>query len=109
MSLSISQEHIERVPGRCGGRPVIANTRIRVVDIYLHHVRGGLSPEEIIDTCYPELSLSDIYAALAYFYDHKEEILSNYENELRQFEELKRANGPSLTERAKAGQSPPKC
>ncbi len=102
MSVSISQEHIERVPGRCGGRPVIANTRIRVVDIYSHHILGGLSPEQIIETCYPELSLADIHAAMAYFYDNEAEILKSIGEEEKFFEEFKKKNGPSFVDRMKA-------
>ena len=67
------QRHIESVPGKCGGKPCIAGTRIRVWDIHVWHNLRGESPEQII-TSYPQLGLADVYAALAYYLDHRDEI-----------------------------------
>ena len=66
-------EHIVLTPGTCGGKPRIAGHRIRVQDIALWHERLGYSIEEII-AHYPQLTLADVHAALAYYYDHREEI-----------------------------------
>jgi uncharacterized protein (DUF433 family) len=33
----------------------------------------GMSPDEILYN-YPSITLSDVYAALAYYHDHREEI-----------------------------------
>ncbi len=63
-------EHIDITPGTCGGKPRIAGTRIRVQDIVLWTEQGE-SPDDII-AGYPHLSLADIYAALAYYHDHRE-------------------------------------
>jgi len=63
------QEHIEITPGTCGGKPRIAGTRIRVQDIAIWTEQGE-SPDEII-AGYPQLSLADIYAALAYYHDNQ--------------------------------------
>jgi uncharacterized protein (DUF433 family) len=62
--------HIESRPGKCGGKPCISGTRIRVWDIYILHERQGKTADEIIGD-YPELPLADVHAALAYYYDHK--------------------------------------
>jgi uncharacterized protein (DUF433 family) len=70
--------HIEADPAKCGGRPCIVGTRIRVQDVYAWHELQGQLPEEIV-TNYPQLSLADVHAALAYFYDHRDQI----ERELR--------------------------
>jgi uncharacterized protein (DUF433 family) len=64
--------HIEVTLGVAGGKPRIAGHRITVQDIAVWHERLGLSADEIA-TEY-DLSLADIYAALAYYYDHREEI-----------------------------------
>ena len=72
METSIA-EHIERRPDRCSGRPCIAGTRIRVQDIVCDHEIHGLTPEQIARE-YPHLSLAQIHAALAYYFDHREEI-----------------------------------
>jgi uncharacterized protein (DUF433 family) len=64
--------NIEIVPGRCGGQPVIAGTRIRVATILVWY-RQGLSVEEIVQT-YPHIRPSDVHDALAYAYEHPGEI-----------------------------------
>lgn len=72
----IIAKHIERTPGVCGGRPRIAGHRIRVQDIVIWHERLGYSPDEIV-LRYPKLTLADVYAALAYYHDHRDEIEQN--------------------------------
>jgi len=64
--------HIETTPGVTGAKPRIAGHRIAVQDIVIWHERLGLNADEIA-TEY-DLSLSDVYAALAYYYDHREAI-----------------------------------
>jgi len=64
--------HVAVTPGVVGGKPRIAGHRITVQDIAVWHERLGLSADEIA-TEYA-LSLADVYAALAYYYDHREEI-----------------------------------
>ena len=64
--------HITKIPGVCGGRPAIDGTRVRVLNIvYLH--QQGQTPEQM-RKAYPSLELAQIHAALAYYYDHQEEI-----------------------------------
>jgi uncharacterized protein (DUF433 family) len=70
----VEKVHITRTPGVCGGKPCIAGHRIRVQDIYVLHERRGLSADEIVAE-YPQISHADVYAALAYFWDHRDEIL----------------------------------
>ncbi|GAO40742.1 hypothetical protein SCH01S_51_00740 [Sphingomonas changbaiensis NBRC 104936] len=55
-------------PGVCGGRPVIAGTRVRVTDI-LDMLAGGASAAEIAAD-FPYLSEDDVRAALAYAAAH---------------------------------------
>jgi uncharacterized protein (DUF433 family) len=64
--------YIETSPDVRGGRPRIANTRLTVADIVLMYVRLGQSLEEIAGKY--DLSLAAVYAAMAYYYDHQEEI-----------------------------------
>lgn len=73
MVQSTISEHISVTPGMCGGRAHISGHRIRVQDIVIWHERLGLAPDEIV-TEHPEISLSDVYAALAYYHDHVDEI-----------------------------------
>jgi uncharacterized protein (DUF433 family) len=66
-------EHIVSTPGVCGGKPRIADSRIRVQDIVVWYEAWGLSPEEIV-TDFPQLTLAQVHAALAYYHDHQDEI-----------------------------------
>lgn len=81
--------HIESTPGVCGGKPRIAGTRIRVQDIYVWHELSDRSAEEIVAS-YPQLSLADVYAALAYYWDHRDEIQQQMKAEEEFIEEMKR-------------------
>lgn len=65
-------QHIETTPGVCGGKPRIAGRRITVAQIVIRHDRMGRSADEIAMEY--DLELSDVYAALAYYFDHREEI-----------------------------------
>src|SRR3989304_8279503 len=67
------KSHIECTPGVCGGKPRIAGHRIRVQDIYICHELKGMTPDEILQA-YPSITLADVHAALAYYWDHREEI-----------------------------------
>lgn len=80
--------HITRTPGVCGGKPCIAGSRIRVQDVYVWHELEGRSPDEIVSS-FPQLTLADVYAALAYFWDHRDEILSQMREQDRLVQELK--------------------
>jgi uncharacterized protein (DUF433 family) len=60
-------------PGVCGGKPRIAGHRIKVSNIAVSHERMGLAPHQIVQN-HPGLTLGDVYAALSYYWDHREEI-----------------------------------
>ena len=64
--------HIESTPGVVGGKPRIAGRRITVQNIAIWHERMGKSADEIA-TEY-DLTLADVYAALAYYFDHRAEM-----------------------------------
>jgi uncharacterized protein (DUF433 family) len=70
-SITLDQ-HIESTPDTCGGRPRIAGRRITVQNIAVWHERLGRSPDDIANEY--GLSLADVHAALAYYFDHREEI-----------------------------------
>src|SRR5712691_1388496 len=65
-------DYIESTSGTRGGKPRISGTRITVADIVLMHRRLGRALEEIAGTY--DLPLAAVYAAMAYYYDHKDEI-----------------------------------
>jgi uncharacterized protein (DUF433 family) len=68
----LDYRNIETDPTRCGGQPVVGGTRIRVATI-LACYRQGMGVEEIVQQ-YPSLKPGDVHDALAYAYDHLDEI-----------------------------------
>jgi uncharacterized protein (DUF433 family) len=68
----LDYRNIEKAPGRCSGQATVAGTRIRVCTI-LACYRQGMTVEEIVQQ-YPHLRPSDVHDALAYAYDHADEI-----------------------------------
>ena len=52
------------------GEPILAGTRIKVRMIALDRIARGWDAEEI-QAHHPDLSLGQIHAALAYYYDHQ--------------------------------------
>ncbi len=66
--------HVVRVNGVCGGRPIIAGTRISVRTIVERTCLGD-SPEQIVAD-YPPLTLAQVYDGLSYYHEHKAEIVA---------------------------------
>ena len=64
---------IESQPSVCGGKPCVAGTRIRVQDVFVWHELQGQSADEIVSR-FPQLTMADVYAALSYYWDHRDEI-----------------------------------
>ena len=100
---STISKHIEITPGICGGKPRIAGHRIKVQDIVIWHERMGMSPDEIIYH-YPTISLADVYAALTYYHDHREEIRLQIEAGDALAKNLQ-GNKPSLIQKILKGES----
>jgi uncharacterized protein (DUF433 family) len=92
MVMKTLDQHIEVTPGIAGGKPRIAGHRITVQDVVIWHERMGRSVDEIA-TEY-DLTLADIYAALAYYFDHRSEIDQAIE-ESKVFVEALRQRTPS--------------
>jgi uncharacterized protein (DUF433 family) len=65
--------NIALTPGTCGGKPRIAGTRIKVSLIAILSERNRMTPDEIVEA-YPHLSLAQVHAALAYYWQHRDEI-----------------------------------
>ncbi len=69
----VIREHIEIVQGERGPKARITGHRIRVQDVAIWHEKLGMSPDEIVHH-YPTITLADVHAALAYYWDHRDEI-----------------------------------
>ncbi len=72
MIAQVLDRHIEITPGVSGGKPRIIGRRITVQDIVIWHERLGRDVDEICAEY--DLALADVYAALAYYFDHRDEI-----------------------------------
>jgi uncharacterized protein (DUF433 family) len=84
--------NIEKVPGLCGGSPVIGGTRLRV-SLILGWYRMGMTVEEIVQG-YPHIRPSDVHDALAYAYEHPEEIEADIAKDEQAEAELARSPLP---------------
>lgn len=72
MNAKVLDRHIEISPDITGGKPRIAGRRITVQNIVVWHEQMGKSVDEI--SAEYDLSLADIYAALAYYFDNREQV-----------------------------------
>ena len=80
MQTMLSIDLVASDPGVRGGRPCIAGTGIRVTDIVMANLFHRRQPDEIA-TDY-ELSLAQIYAALSYYYEHKNSLDSDIRDQI---------------------------
>jgi uncharacterized protein (DUF433 family) len=72
----VNYRHIITIePGKRGGRPCIRGMRISVYDI-LGWLAAGMTNEEILEE-YPELTLEDIRASLAFAADREHHLMSS--------------------------------
>ena len=90
--------------GTCGGRPRIDGHRITVEDVAIWHERMGISPDEIV-SAYPSITLSDVYAALAYYFENREAIDADI-REGKEFVAKLRAGQPSIFEKVRRRNAP---
>ena len=94
----VDKPHITKTPGVCGGRACIAGHRIRVMDIVAWHERRGYSVEKIVAEFFPSITRADVHAALAYYFDHIEEIEKDFQND-ENWARWAEANCPSVIPR----------
>ncbi len=82
--------------------PIIAGTTMKVVELVLDSKAYGWSPEEL-HFQHPYLTLGQIYSALAYYWDHQEELDRDIERRLQFVEQVQQTMPPSpLKARLKA-------
>ena len=74
--------------------PIIAGTSMKVVELVLAQLAYGWSPEEL-HFQFPYLILGQIYSALAYYWDHREELDRDIERRMEAVNQLRRTLGSS--------------
>jgi uncharacterized protein (DUF433 family) len=92
MANALAYPHIEKLdnePARLQRVP-----RVRVSQIVADYLAYGWSPEEM-SRQHPYLMLAEAYTAMAYYFDHQEEIDLELEAEVRESAENRRTASPS--------------
>jgi uncharacterized protein (DUF433 family) len=92
---------IENQPGVCGSKPCVAGTRIRVQDVFVWHEVQGQSADEIVSR-FPQLTMADVYAALSYYWDHRDEIQRDMQAESDLVTRLRQQSVSPLAEKLAA-------
>ena len=90
-----TNNHIEIVQGAGGPKARIAGHRITVEDVVIWHEKLGMSPDEIVYQ-YPTITLADVYAALAFYWDHREDVERAIEEGRAFVEEFRRGHSGRL-------------
>ena len=70
------------------GVPWITGANTKVVEVVLDKMAYGWSPEEM-HWQHPHLSMAQIHAALAYYYEHQDDIDADIERRTRYVEETR--------------------
>ena len=76
------------------GVPIIVGTTMKVVELVMAQLAHGWSPEEVLFQ-HPYLTLGQIHSALAYYWDHKDELDADIERRWQYAEAERRKAGPS--------------
>jgi uncharacterized protein (DUF433 family) len=76
------------------GIAYVAGTQTKVVEIVLEHLAYNWNAEEI-HRQHPHLTLSQVYSALAYFYDHQQQIEEDIERRRARADSIFEQLGPS--------------
>lgn len=97
MTIKTLDHHIEMTPDILGGKPRIAGRRIAVEHIVVWHEWMGKSADEIASEY--DLTLADIYAALAYYYDHREAIDQSIQDSQEFVDQMRQQNPSKLSSR----------
>ena len=95
MAVATTYPHIEKVegnPARLRRLP-----RIRVAQIAMDYLNHGWSADEIV-LHYPHLQRAEVHSAMAYYFDHQEEIDGEIGEEQRLIAEWRKNTPPSPVE-----------
>lgn len=83
------------------GVPFIAGTTMKVIELVIEKIAYGWSPEEL-HMQHPYLTLGQIHSALAYYYDHEDELNKDIEHRLQGARQYRPSERSPLKERLKS-------
>jgi uncharacterized protein (DUF433 family) len=82
--------------------PYLARTETKVIELVLDRIAYGWSAEEL-HLQHPHLTLGQIHSALAYYWDHQEELEEDIQRRLEYVERVKANSEPTrLVKKLKA-------
>jgi len=100
--MSIAGTSYEHILLNQKNQPIIEGTKIKVLELVLDKIAYGWSPEEL-QYQHPNLTLGQVYSALAYYADHQEELDKEIETQLRHVDQMRESSRPTpLLKRLKA-------
>lgn len=76
------------------GRAWVDDTNVKVIEVALDHLAYGWGAETIHEN-HPNLSLAQVYAALAWYYDHQVEMNAEIEVQEERLKALRQSLPPS--------------
>ena len=92
--MSIVKTEYEHIAIGEDGIPMISGSTMKVIELVTGKISYGWSPEEL-HFQHPCLTLGQIHSALAYYWDHEEELNQEIERRLEQVERTRRALKPA--------------
>ena len=92
--MSLVETRYEHVILNEANVPIIAGTKMKVVELVLERMAYGWSPEEL-HFQHPYLTLGQIHSALAYYWDHQKELDQDIEGRLEFVDRVQGAIEPS--------------
>ena len=82
------------------GRAWIDDANVKVIEIILDHIAYGWTAEAIQEN-HPLLTLAQVYAALAWYYDHQDDLDAEIQRQSERLQALRASSKPSpLAKRA---------
>jgi len=94
----VIRKHIEIVEGPSGPKARIIGHRVNVSHIAMYHEDWGMSPKEIAEEL-PTITLADVHAALAFYYDNPDLIAEQRAAQERFAEEFKQQHPDLVRDR----------
>ena len=76
----------------------IDRTNVKVIEVVLDHLAYGWSADTIHEQ-HPHLSLAQIHASLAFYFDHQAEFEADIARQLEELKSLRAATGESSLQR----------
>ena len=98
----LAETRYEHVVLDDSGVPILSGTTMKVIELVLAQNAYGWSADEL-HIQFPALTLGQIYSALAYYWDHREELEGDIEKRIEKVNRIQKETPPSpLIERLKA-------